>query len=113
LNSTSAAAGRSARAREARERLVEAVERLQRAAAVAVSGGGVGIALQGGVDLANRLGMIAALVTNDAEQVQAVEMMRLYRNDFPVDRLGFGQQSGFMKGERLSERGREVGRYGR
>ena len=60
------------------------------------------------VDLADRLGMIAALVANDTEQVQAVEMVRLYRDHFPIKGLGLGQQACLVKGERLSKGCREI-----
>src|SRR5881394_3995192 len=56
--------------------------------------------------------MIAALVANDTEQVQAVEMMRMYGDNLPVDGLGFGQQACLVKGQCLSKGCREIGRDG-
>jgi len=64
----------------------------------------IGIYLQGKVYLMDRRRMIAALMKNDTEQVQAVKVIGLRFQDLSINRLGFWQSTGLMKRERLAER---------
>jgi len=63
----------------------------------------IGIYFQGSFDLASRLRMIATLVINDAEQVQAVEMTGLSFQDVPIHLFSFGQLAGPMERHRIAE----------
>src|SRR5262245_10756523 len=90
------------------ERLLQMSERLQRAATIAVSGYGIGVESQGGVDLGNRRGMLAALVMHHAEQMQAVEMVGLVLQNSPIADLGLDQPAAAMQRHRLVERCSEV-----
>jgi len=63
----------------------------------------IGIYFQGSFDLTSRLRMIATLVINDAEQVQAVEMTGLSFQDVPIHLFSFGQLAGPMERHRIAE----------
>jgi hypothetical protein len=73
---------------QARERILEAGESLERNATVVMRKGGIGVQLQGGVDMTHCLCMFTALVISDPQQVQAVEMIGLRLQNLPVYRFG-------------------------
>jgi len=89
------------------DRFAVAHECGQRGPAVVVRGRGGRIDLQGGIDLANGRNVLAALVMDDADQMQSVEMPRLDRQDPAVERLGLGQSAGLMQAQRLLEERRD------
>jgi hypothetical protein len=61
------------------------------------------ICLQCGIDLANRRSVIAALMGDDADEMQALEMIGLDIEDLSIRRLGFGQATAVMQREGTPE----------
>src|SRR5262249_18406791 len=86
-----------------RERVVEAAECFQRAATIAVRGDGLWVDREGGVDQANRAGMVALLMPRDPQEMQAVEVIGLRRDNLAVDDLGVGNAAGAVQRHRLGE----------
>ena len=60
--------------------------------------------------MANRLLVISVLEINDAEQVQAVKIVRLGVQDRAIQFFGVGQSAGLMQGHRPVECRRQIGR---
>jgi hypothetical protein len=69
----------------------------ERRGAIAVCECVIGIYFQGGVDLTNRQRVLAALVINDTEQMQTVEMTGVSLQDVPIRLVRFGQPSSPME----------------
>jgi hypothetical protein len=88
-------------ARIARQRLGELPERYQCVAAIVQRQKIVWTSLQCEIDPAHRLGVIAALIKNDAEQVQAVKMIGPGRKNLIVDPFRIGQPAGLMQRQSL------------
>jgi hypothetical protein len=75
-----------------------------------VGGSGGRIDLEGGVDLTNGRDMLAALVVDDPQEMQGVEMPGLDREDPAILCLGFRQPAGLMHLQRRTEERRRLGR---
>src|SRR5262249_56014251 len=88
------------RALEARERVVAPPERIRRDAAIVVRRRDSGVHRDGGVDLTDGRGMLAALRADDSEQMKAVEMPRLRRQNAPVELLRLVETAALMQGQR-------------
>jgi hypothetical protein len=54
--------------------------------------------------------VLATLLSDDAEQMQAVRMVRIGRKDLPVKRLSLGELAGLMQSPRLAQRSLDLER---
>lgn len=59
----------------------------------------------------NRLRMIAALMKNDTEQVQAIKMFGLHYKDLLINPLSIGQTIGLMQPECFGQERRKICRF--
>jgi hypothetical protein len=91
------------RAVVARQRLLELLERRERIAAIVQGQKIVRASLQGKVYPARGLRVIAALIENNAEQVQAVEMVGPDRKNLIVDFFRIRQSAGLMQRQSISK----------
>src|SRR5205807_3029905 len=93
----------------ARERLEQPAQLLQRGATVVVRRRGGGILPERRIDLADRFLVAAALMMDDAEQMQAVEMPGVRTQYLGVERLGLRQAAGLVEGQGLAEQRHDAG----
>jgi hypothetical protein len=68
----------------------------------------IGFPLQCAIYLLDGRGRVTALEKNDAEEVQAVELIGLNVQDLSVDFFGFRQSSGLMQGQCVREQQGDV-----
>src|SRR5580698_2554134 len=87
------------RAIVARQRLLEPRQSLQCEAATVQRNAMVRIAREGEVYLVESPRIFAAPIGNEPEQVQAVEMIGLRRENFLVNHFGLGQSTGLKQHE--------------
>ena len=85
----------------ARQRFGETVVRRERNAAIVQRACMIRILLQGPVDPAHALGIIAALVKDHAAQMQAVEMIRPRCQDAAINPFRIRQSAGLVQLERF------------
>ncbi len=85
------------RAVEARQRLLEPLQLFERDAAIVQGNTTIGLSLQRDIYLTDRLRMIAALVKNDTEQVQAVKMIGLYFKNLIINLFRVCQSACLMQ----------------
>ena len=99
------------RSLEARQRVREPAQLLERKAAIAVRRRVSRIRLQCGIDLTNRRSVIAALMVDDADEMQALEMIGLDIEDLSIRCLRLNQATTVMQREGTPEdRGRVAAR---
>ena len=85
------------------ERIAEALHLLEGIAAIVERENMTRGDLERGADLPHGGGRIATLHEDDAEQMQAVEMFRLARQNALIDSLGFRQLPGLMQRQSFCE----------
>ena len=79
-----------------RQRLVETLQFLERITAIVVGGRESGIILQNNVELADGLDMVAPLVMNDPQQMQAIIIPGFGSENFSTGSLQYNRELGVV-----------------
>jgi len=92
-----------------RQRLVVPLERIERDTAIVQRQNVVGIFLQRQVHVMDRARGIAALMKYEAEQVPAVELIRIDGKDLAIDFFRLGQSPGLVQRQCLRQQRGHLG----